>query len=238
MKNTAASHLVTAAVASGVLMAAYLLLRPYGDVQGRKAEVDAMASTLWVVSHSLGMLALACFASLVLRLSDLSEGWIGVVGQWSAITGLVLVLPYYGAEAFALPVIAEHSARDPGSVDMVEQIRNQPVAITAFGIGLLLLAVSGICLAIMWRSVASGRAGWAAAPLGGLMALLLPQFFLPPAGRMAYGVLFLAAAVGFALTVSSVSSRHRTEPAAVRADGTEAASVVGADPSSPTPWEG
>ena len=32
MKESAASHLATAAVASGVLMAAYLLLRPYGEV--------------------------------------------------------------------------------------------------------------------------------------------------------------------------------------------------------------
>jgi hypothetical protein len=92
MKNSATSHLVTAAVGSGVLMAAYLLLRPYGDVQGRNGEVDAMASTLWVVSHIFGMLALASFASLVPRLSDLSEGWIGMVGHWSAMTGLVLVL--------------------------------------------------------------------------------------------------------------------------------------------------
>lgn len=212
MKNSGASHVVTAAVASGVLMAAYLLLRPYGDVQGTKGEVDAMASTLWVVSHTFGMLALASFACLVLRLSDLSEGWIGTLGQWSATTGLVLVLPYYGAEAFALHVIAQHSATEPGSIDLVEQIRNQPVAITAFGIGLLLLGVSGISLAIMWRSVASGTVGWAAAPLGGLMALLLPQFFLPPAGRMAYGVLFLAAAVGFALSVSSSVESARSTP--------------------------
>jgi hypothetical protein len=52
---------------------------------------------------------------------------------------------------------------------------------------------------------------------------------------MAYGVLFLAAAVGFAL---SVSSRYAAEPAAVRGDGTGGASVVGADPSSHIPVEG
>ncbi len=201
MKNRTASSLATSAVASGVLMAAYLLLRPYGDVQGENREVDAMASSLWMASHTLGMLALASFASLVLRLSGLSEGWIGMVGRWSAMTGLVMVLPYYGAETFALHVIARRSGTVPGSMDLVEPIRNQPVAITAFGVGLLLLAVSGICLVMMWRSVAPGMVGWAAAPLGGLMALLLPQFFLPPAGRMAYGVLFLAAAVGFALTL-------------------------------------
>jgi hypothetical protein len=202
MKTSAASHVATAAVASGVLMGAYLLLRPYGDVHGGQEEVHAMASMLWVVAHACGMLALASFASLVRRLSDLYEGWIGMVGHWSAQAGLVLVLPYYGAETFALHVIARHSATGPGSMDLVEQVRNQPVAITAFGIGLLLLAVSGICLAMMWRSVASRTVGWAAAPLGVLMALLLPQFFLPPAGRVAYGVLFFAAAVGFALTVS------------------------------------
>ena len=198
MKTSAASHIATAAVTSGALMAAYLLLRPYGDVQGGHDEVDAMASTLWVVSHTFGMLALASFTSLVLRLSDLHEGRIRLIGYWSAQAGLVLVLPYYGAETFALHVIARRSATEPGSMDLVEQIRNQPLAITAFGLGLLLLAVSGICLAMMWRSVASRRVRWAAAPLGVLMALLLPQFFLPPSGRMAYGLLFCAAAVGFA----------------------------------------
>ena len=109
MKNRTASSLATSAVASGVLMAAYLLLRPYGDVQGENREVDAMASSLWMASHTLGMLALASFASLVLRLSGLSEGWIGMVGRWSAMTGLVMVLPYYGAETFALHVIAQRS---------------------------------------------------------------------------------------------------------------------------------
>lgn len=74
-------------------------------------------------------------------------------------------------------MVAQHSATEPGAIDLVEQIRNQPVAIMAFGVGLLLLAMSGICLAIMWRSVASGTVGWAAAPLGGLMVLLLPQFY-------------------------------------------------------------
>ena len=44
------------------------------------------------------------------------------------------------------------------------------------------------------------------------MALLLPQFFLPPAGRMAYGMLFFAAAVGFALIVFS---RRRIDQTAV-----------------------
>ena len=44
------------------------------------------------------------------------------------------------------------------------------------------------------------------------MALVLPQFFLPPAGRMAYGMLFFAAAVGFALIVFS---RRRIDQTAV-----------------------
>ena len=40
----------------------------------------------------------------------------------------------------------------------------------------------------------------------------IPQFFLPPAGRMAYGMLFFAAAVGFALIVFS---RRRIDQTAV-----------------------
>lgn len=231
MWNRAATQLATAAVASGVLMAAYLLLRPYGDAHGGQDEVDAMASTLWVAAHVCGVLALATFAWLVVRLSYLQEDWPGLVGRWSAQVGLVLMLPYYGAEAFALHVVARHAATAPDSMDLVEQIRNQPAAITAFGTGLLLLAASGICLALMWRSVASRKTAWAAAPLGVLMALLLPQFFLPPAERMAYGVLFLAAGVGFALIVSS---RRGKEPVAGREDATKAAPVVGAASSART----
>ena len=80
-------------------------------------------------------------------------------------------------------------------------IRNQPAAITTFGLGLVLLAVSGVAVALTW---ARRTNTWLAWPLGIAIALVLPQFYLPPVGRMAFGVAYLAAAALFAWSVVSV----------------------------------
>ena len=82
---------------------------------------------------------------------------------------------------------------------------------TAIGLGLLLLAVSGIATALAWRgAVRSGLwAGptWAATPLAVGAALVLPQFFLPPTGRMAFGIAYAAAAALLAVTAQWAGSR-------------------------------
>ncbi len=188
-------------VASGVLMAAYLLLRPYGDHSGGPSAVKAIASGWWVVSHVCGMLALASVASAALRIADTAGGASGLLARWAGPGGVVLVLPYYGAEAFALQVIARHARdADVASMSLVTEIREQPVAMSMFGLGLLLLAITGAAMAIAWRRVAAERA-WAGWPLGMLLVLFLPQFYLPEVGRMAYGVAYLVAASYLAVAV-------------------------------------
>ncbi len=186
---------------TGILMAVYLLVRPYGDMTSSAAEqAAAFASPWWVVAHVAGALALVGFGRLALRLADLERDWfVTRLARWAGLAGVVLVLPYFGAETFALHVIGRHAAAgEPALLALVEQIRNQPVAITLFGLGLLLLAVAGIAFALAWTRYTGSRAAW---PLGVLVALVLPQFYLPPVGRMAFGVAYLLAAVLLAVTV-------------------------------------
>lgn len=213
MRHTSSHRLVMPLTTSGVLMAAYLLLRPYGDQAGGAAQAaEAMASPWWVVAHVCGMLALVQFARAALRLSDLTDGLASLVTRWSGLAGVVLVLPYYGAETFALHVIARRydATGDDSLLPLIDLVREQPVAMTMFGLGLLLLAVSGVSFALAWQGsefgVRLGRGRWAAWPLGLLVAVFLPQFYLPAAGRMAYGVVFFAAAVGLALAARRASS--------------------------------
>lgn len=196
-------------VSSGVLMAAYLLLRPYGDKGAGPEAAQAMASGWWVVSHVCGMLALASVGRAALRISDYAGGVSGLLARWAGLGGVVLVLPYYGAETFALHVIARQARdADAASMALITEIREQPVAMTMFGLGLLLLAVSGVAMASAWRRMAGAMAGemagqlaWAGWPLGVLLVLFLPQFYLPEVGRMAYGVAYLVAASFLALAV-------------------------------------
>lgn len=189
---------------TGILMAVYLLARPYGDspaVASTAAErAAAFASPWWVAAHVAGALALAMFGRLALRLADLARPSLPArLARWAGLAGATLVLPYFGAETFALHVIGRRAAAgEPSLLGLVEEIRNQSVAITLFGVGLLLLAVAGIAFALAWTRHAGSRAAW---PLGVLMALVLPQFYLPPVGRMAFGVLYLLAAAGFAGSV-------------------------------------
>ncbi|QGF22956.1 hypothetical protein [Raineyella fluvialis] len=159
------------ALVAGILMAAYLLMRPYPD---------DLTSPWWIAAHVCGIGAFIALAALADR--------IGGPGRPVTALGAALVLPYYGAETFGLAAGADPVAT-----------RMQPVALAMFGLGLLLVAVGGILLA---------RRRPAAWPLGVLMALVLPQFYLPAYGRMAFGVAFLAAAIWL---VARQSARMRRE---------------------------
>lgn len=183
-------RLIAPALGTGLLMAGYLLLRPYGDAQGALAH--AFASTRWVAAHVCGALALASFARLTLRLDEHLGTRLSRAASWAGLAGTVLVLPYYGAETFALHVIGARALTgDVRVLELVPLIRNQPVALTMFGVGLLLLAAGGVIAAIAWQRE---RGAWTLWPLGALMAGVLPQFYRPPVGRMAFGVLVLVAA--------------------------------------------
>ena len=190
------AHLLAPTVASGALMLIYLLARPYGDASGATTPdaAEAFASAWWVVAHVAGALALASYARLAMRLADLVPGLVSSLSRRLGLGGLVLVLPYFGAETFALHVIGKEAvAGNTAALDLVEPIRNQPVAMALFGLGLVLLAASAVLLALSWWRSGTGPA-WAVWPLTAGVVLFLPHFFLPPGGRMAFGVAYAVAA--------------------------------------------
>lgn len=170
------------ALSAGLLMAVYLLVRPYPD---------DYASPWWIVSHVCGMGSFVALAVLADR--------VGGRVRPAVALGVALLLPYYGAETFGLAAGAEP-----------DTFRMQPVAITMFFLGLLLVAVGGIMLALR------RTAAW---PLGVMAALVLPQFWLPAPGRMAFGMAFLAAAVWFAVRTPMPSRSEGTDPAGDRLGG-------------------
>lgn len=198
-------------IGGGILMAAYLGLRPYGDQSTDPATIAAaFADWRWVASHVCGLLALAQFGRLTQRLEDLSrgEGRPSRLARFARATGLggaLLVLPYYGAETFGLHALGRARLDDPTFplVALTEAVRNQPAALTLFGAGLISLAVSAVLTSLAWRQFA--RPSWAPWPLAALMIGFLPQFYLPAAGRIGYGIAYLIAAVVWL----AAASRHQ-----------------------------
>lgn len=219
------------AVAAGVLMAAYLLMRPYGDSTSSTSPeaAAAFASGWWVAAHMAGALALVQLARIGLRIDDLLSTTTTRTARWSGLAGAVLVLPFYGAETFGLHAIGRLGLTDPAVLSLVEDVRGHPAALTTFGIGLVLLAVSGVSTALAWqKATRAGRwAGpaWAAWPLGIGATLVMPQFYLPPTGRMAFGVAFAIAALIFAWNASRSSVLRGEDPrfAPVRPESATAA---------------
>jgi hypothetical protein len=96
-------------------------------------------------------------------------------------------LPYYGAEDFGLHAIAAQ----PNILELAESVRYNPVAVTTFAAGLATMGVAAVMVAIKLRTTA-------AIVFAAGFALFLPQFFTPPAVRIAHGVLMIAGCVWLA----------------------------------------
>ena len=199
--------LLAPTVGTGVLMAAYLVLRPYADMAGAttRAAAEAFASPWWIVAHLCGALALASFGRLALRLADVDRSLTARVARFAGLAGTVLVLPYYGAETFGLHALGRRALEgDMAALELVGVVRDQPAAMTMFVLGLLLLAVAGVLVALTWHR-RGGRTRWAAWPLGLMVAAIAPQFYLPPEGRITFGIAYAVAAA--TLAVAAVGAR-------------------------------
>ncbi|WP_405145336.1 hypothetical protein OG589_01180 [Sphaerisporangium sp. NBC_01403] len=188
-----------ALAAAGVLFLAYPLVRPYAD-ESSLAGAAAMASQAWIASHlfaavgfillTLGLLALHLVLNQRRTLHALVVTWIGAG----------LTLPYYGVEVFGANVIG-HRAVQEGSTSLlrlVDDFRFVPAAATMFAAGLVLLGVGTTMAAVaVWRSGALAR--WSGVPLAVGFALFIPQFFGPPALRIAHGALIAIGGVRLGL---------------------------------------
>jgi hypothetical protein len=171
---------VAALTVAGVLFALYPVIRPYGDLDAT-TTVGAFASPAWVIAH---LAAATGFVLLPVGLLALDAGAATVMA-----IGAALVLPYYGAETFALHAIGTRVAAggDPSVLDLVSPIRMGPVQIATFATGLVLVAVAAVRLAIVTRH-RNGSRGSAGIPLAIGFVLFMPQFFAAPPWRIADGI--------------------------------------------------
>ncbi|MEQ3554520.1 hypothetical protein WIS52_28975 [Pseudonocardia nematodicida] len=181
----------TALGVAGVAFVAYPASRPYVD------GPSVWVAPLWIPSHLLGVLAFALLVPGLAALWSAHRGTPGERAAWSGLltagAGVALVLPYYGAESFALAELGRPGTGvPPATVDaLAEGIRMGPYAVTTFAAGLAALAVAGVAVAVALRR------GGVLPPAAGLvfaigLVLYLPQFFAPPALRIAHGALLAA----------------------------------------------
>lgn len=176
----------------GLMFAVYPALRPYSDEVGT-AGAEAFASPAWVLAHTaamLGFIAVGLAVTYTGRRSD-----VAVVATW---IGVGLVLPYYGAETFALHALGVDALANsnPGLIELAEPIRYSPAQSVMFGLGLVLLAVGLVVFALHNRYAMVLAAGF---------VLFLPQFYAPPAVRIAHGLLIALGAIVAARAVAAPS---------------------------------
>ncbi|WP_294179728.1 hypothetical protein [uncultured Schumannella sp.] len=198
------SRAAAAALAcSGVLFALFPLLRPWSDkLETAAGLAEAFGSPWWVVAHLVGAVALILLALGAIPVRDAHLSTPGAAAARATLpllwAGIGLTLLYYGAETFALHAIAGDEST---IVEISEATRYGVVQLTVFVVGLVLVAAGAITLAIaVWRGGVLPR--FSAVPLAGIVALYLPQFFLPPAGRIAHGLVTAVAALWLAAALS------------------------------------
>jgi hypothetical protein len=186
---------------AGVLFVLYPAIRPWHDESTVSGATASMSSPAWVAAHFFAMLGfilvplgLLAVAGALARTRSASLALTATVVTW---IGAGLTLPYYGSEDFGLHAIAGKHAGN--LLDLVKAVRYQPLAITIFGAGLLMLGIGAVLAAIaIWRSGILPRYSGIVFAAG--FALFLPQFYLPPAARIAHGVL-----TGIGLAILAVS---------------------------------
>lgn len=198
--STAAWTAAGATVAA-VLLLLFPVLRPWPDesVPGL-ALAEAFASDRWVLAHLCGIAGLGLLAPTFLGLRALLRGRLGARAATAAVAtawaGAALSSLYFGAEIFGIRTIAQAALRtgDPAPLADVDVLREQPAAMTLFGLGLALVAAAGVLAAVaLWRG--GGRPRWVGVPLAAGLLLYLPQFFGTPALRVGHGVLVAAGLV-------------------------------------------
>ncbi|ANZ39435.1 hypothetical protein BBK82_28680 [Lentzea guizhouensis] len=169
--------------AAGVLFLLYPVARPWEDETTAAGAAAAMGSQAWVASHLFAMIG---FVLVSIALLDVHRP--AAITFW---VGAGLTLPYYGAENFGLHEIAAQ----PNLLELAEAVRYNPVAVTTFGVGLVTMGVAAVVVALNRKTVPAWlfAAGF---------ALFLPQFFTPPAVRIAHGVLVLVGCAWLAWELS------------------------------------
>jgi hypothetical protein len=176
---------------AGILFLLYPAFRPWHDETTLAGATASLGSGAWVASHLFAMLGFILLPFGLLALQTVAPGKPASAGLVVGWIGAGLVLPYYGAEDFGLHAAAARGV--PDLLGFAEAVRYQPVAMTIFGAGLVMLGVGAILAAVAaWRA---GISRLGAVLFGAGFALFLPQFFTPAAVRIGHGVLVAAGCV-------------------------------------------
>jgi hypothetical protein len=187
-----------ALAAAGALFLAYPAVRPYHDESTAAGATASMSSNAWVAAHFFAMvgfvllpLGLLAITGVVGRTRSAGLALAASVAVW---IGAGLSLPYYGSEDFGLHAIAGPHGSQSNVLGLVDAVRTQPVALSTFGIGLIVLAIGAILAAVaIWRCAVLPR--WIGMPFATAMVLFLPQFYATPSVRVAHGALMLVSLV-------------------------------------------
>jgi len=204
-RTSPAAVSAAALAVAAVAFALYPILRSSADEVGLTAAA-LYARPAWLLAHCLGMIG---FITLSWGLGRMDRPAGGL-----AFGGTLLVLPYYGAEAYGLHAIGTLALRlhDPAGIPAADMFRYQPVAITTFGVGLLLLAATGVrLLFLLRRSSNVRRIGLVIA--GFALIAYLPQFFLPIQFRIVHGIVFGVGLLVLAWTVAGQRPSDSSNPA-------------------------
>ncbi len=211
-------------------LVAYPALRPYGPESGLEGARD-FASNAWVVSHLLGVLGFVALAMATRVAARSPHVWAGPwadrrrSGAWAHATetrawwAVALLLPYYGAEAFGLSAVAREALErgDTSLLVIADDFRYSTPALTTFSLGLVALLLVGGRLA-HGTFAAGGPARLGGLLAGFALATYSLQFFLPPAGRIAHGVVLAA---GLALVAWGALRSHDTSTGTSTVTGTD-----------------
>lgn len=201
--------LTFSAFVAAAAFAAYPALRGYGTETGM-AGAELYARDAWLWSHQLAIVGFVALTLALLPVSRRAAGW--------AAAGTVLVLPYYGAEAYGLHALGR-TVLESGQYEAIEAadaFRYHPVAMTTFALGWV---AWGVCGALLLRLAlnAGPTTANATAPMrlgaaltGAGLLLFLPQFFTPGPVRISHGVVL---AVGAMLLAAGAPRSAADEPA-------------------------
>ena len=201
-----------ALAAAGLLFAAYPALRPWHNENTITGAATSMNSTAWVAAHFFAILG---FILVPLGLLAVRTALAATRAEPVAATAVVLAwigsgltLPYYGAEDFGLHAIAGPHGHPADLLNLIHDVRYQPLAATIFAAGLLFLAAAAIMTAIaVWRSHILPRSSALIFATG--LALFLPQFFSPAPIRIAHGILLAAGLIILAAALWTSADRPR-----------------------------
>lgn len=187
---------------TGILFVVYEAAAPRRD-QTTLAGAESWTTAGWALAHLAAIVGLILIPLGYGAIRGHLEGTRNEKTAFKAAAigyvGSALTISYYGAETYGLKAIGQRAVEDgdPSMTEVGNAFRQDPTAMAVFAIGLALIAIAAVIAAVaVWRSGTLQR--WSGVPLAALLVTMLPQYFLPHAGRIVWGALVAVAALWLA----------------------------------------